>query len=190
MIGKSWDGTVANGVAATGVEGLETIVPISAISSWYDYYRDNGALYTISGGPDWLSGYVNGRPAEVCQPVRDALLAGSDNATGNYNAFWAERELRAGRPQGARPACSSCTASTTSTWRPSTSPSGGTRWRSTGCRARSGSARRGTSTRSTSAAPSGSTTLHRWFDYWLQGLHNGVMREPMATDRAARRTCG
>ena len=29
MIGKSYDGTLANGVAATGVEGLKTIVPIS-----------------------------------------------------------------------------------------------------------------------------------------------------------------
>ena len=38
MIGKSCDGTIANGVAATGVEGLRTIVPIGAISSWYDYY--------------------------------------------------------------------------------------------------------------------------------------------------------
>ena len=33
MIGKSYDGTFANGVAATGVEGLTTIVPISAISA-------------------------------------------------------------------------------------------------------------------------------------------------------------
>ena len=32
MIGKSYDGTFANGVAATGVEGLTTIVPVSAIS--------------------------------------------------------------------------------------------------------------------------------------------------------------
>ncbi|MGH8968156.1 MAG: CocE/NonD family hydrolase, partial [Actinomycetes bacterium] len=45
MIGKSYDGTLANGVAATGVEGLETIVPIAAISSWYDYSRMNGVLY-------------------------------------------------------------------------------------------------------------------------------------------------
>ena len=27
--------------------------------------------------------------------------------------------------------------------------------------------------------------LHQWFDYWLQGLHNGVMREPMATVETA-----
>ena len=39
MIGKSYDGTFANGTAATGVEGLTTIVPISAISAWYNYSR-------------------------------------------------------------------------------------------------------------------------------------------------------
>ena len=39
MIGKSYDGTLSNGVAATGVEGLKTIVPISAISAWYNYSR-------------------------------------------------------------------------------------------------------------------------------------------------------
>jgi X-Pro dipeptidyl-peptidase len=44
MIGKSYDGTLANAVAATGVEGLSTIVPISAISSWYDYTRSNGVV--------------------------------------------------------------------------------------------------------------------------------------------------
>src|SRR3954451_4739458 len=93
MIGKSWDGSVANGVAATGVRGLETIVPISAISRWYDYYRDNGALYTADFGPAWLSGNVNGRPPEVCQPLRDELLAGSANETGDYNAFWDERNF-------------------------------------------------------------------------------------------------
>src|ERR1700754_2204406 len=39
LIGRSYNGTLPNGVAATGVAGLTTIVPISAISSWYDYSR-------------------------------------------------------------------------------------------------------------------------------------------------------
>ncbi|MFD8216417.1 CocE/NonD family hydrolase [Streptomyces sp. NPDC059697] len=43
MIGKSWDGSITNGVAATGVKGLRTIVPISSISSWYDAYFSQGA---------------------------------------------------------------------------------------------------------------------------------------------------
>ena len=45
LIGKSYDGTFANGVAATGVEGLTTIVPISAISDWYDYSRMGGIRF-------------------------------------------------------------------------------------------------------------------------------------------------
>ena len=44
MIGVSYNGTLPNQVATTGVKGLETIVPISAISSWYDYYRANGLV--------------------------------------------------------------------------------------------------------------------------------------------------
>ncbi|WP_163572475.1 CocE/NonD family hydrolase [Fodinicola feengrottensis] len=47
MIGKSWDGSIANGVAATGVPGLETIVPISSISSWYDYQRFGGGCCAL-----------------------------------------------------------------------------------------------------------------------------------------------
>ena len=34
----------AQPVATTGVDGLRTIVPVSAISSWYDYYRANGLV--------------------------------------------------------------------------------------------------------------------------------------------------
>jgi X-Pro dipeptidyl-peptidase len=44
MVGSSYEGTLANQVATTGVEGLRTIIPISAISSWYDYYRANGLV--------------------------------------------------------------------------------------------------------------------------------------------------
>ncbi len=55
MIGKSWDGTIANGVAGTGVDGLETVVPISAISSWYDSIRF-GAVLRSSGYVHFLAG--------------------------------------------------------------------------------------------------------------------------------------
>ncbi len=44
MIGRSYNGTLPNAVAATGVEGLTTIVPIAAISSWYDYSRMGGII--------------------------------------------------------------------------------------------------------------------------------------------------
>ncbi|GAB3877032.1 hypothetical protein GCM10029964_025310 [Kibdelosporangium lantanae] len=54
MMGVSYNGTLPNAVASTGVDGLEAIVPIAAISSWYDYYRADGAVVapgTFQGGP-------------------------------------------------------------------------------------------------------------------------------------------
>ncbi|MEU5974577.1 Xaa-Pro dipeptidyl-peptidase [Streptomyces sp. NPDC047315] len=91
MIGKSYDGTVANGVAATGVEGLETIVPIGAISSWYDYYFAKGApLY--GSGPDWLSNYVESPEArQRCGAVQQRLVDGAPR-TGDRTPLWAERD--------------------------------------------------------------------------------------------------
>lgn len=68
MIGKSWDGTVANGVAATGVEGLRTIVPIGAISSWYDYYFSQGAPSTAPAPTGWPTTSRARRPAPAARP--------------------------------------------------------------------------------------------------------------------------
>ncbi|MFC8343428.1 Xaa-Pro dipeptidyl-peptidase [Streptomyces sp. NPDC057280] len=91
MIGKSWDGTIANGVAATGVKGLKTIVPISAISSWYDYYFQQGApLY--DSGPDWLSDYVDSPDARAkCAAVQQKIVDGAPR-TGDWTGFWTERD--------------------------------------------------------------------------------------------------
>ncbi|MEV6174634.1 Xaa-Pro dipeptidyl-peptidase [Streptomyces sp. NPDC051954] len=91
MIGKSWDGTIANGVAATGVEGLKTIVPISAISTWYDYYFSKGApLY--DSGPDWLSDAVESPDARAkCAAVQQKLVDQAPR-TGDWTPLWTERD--------------------------------------------------------------------------------------------------
>ncbi|WNZ07302.1 Xaa-Pro dipeptidyl-peptidase [Streptomyces sp. 11x1] len=91
MIGKSYDGTIAGGVAATGVEGLETIVPIGAISSWYDYYFAKGApLY--NSGPEWLSDYVESPVARAkCGHVQQRLVDGAPR-TGDWTPLWTERD--------------------------------------------------------------------------------------------------
>ncbi|TLS47929.1 Xaa-Pro dipeptidyl-peptidase [Streptomyces montanus] len=91
MIGKSYDGTVANGVAATGVEGLKTIVPIAGISSWYDYYFAKGApLY--DSGPDWLSDYVESPDARAkCAAVQKRLVDEAPR-TGDWTKLWTERD--------------------------------------------------------------------------------------------------
>ncbi|GGS50999.1 Xaa-Pro dipeptidyl-peptidase [Actinokineospora fastidiosa] len=96
MMGVSYNGTLPNAVASTGVEGLETIVPIAAISNWYDYYRSDGAVVAAGGfqgeDADVLAEYVYTREdRDVCRPVIEELLAEQDRVTGDYSHFWDER---------------------------------------------------------------------------------------------------
>ncbi|RZB14751.1 Xaa-Pro dipeptidyl-peptidase [Streptomyces sp. F001] len=178
MIGKSWDGTIANGVAATGVEGLETIVPISAISSWYDYYFTKGApLY--NSGPDWLSNYVNSPDARAkCATVQQKLVDGAPR-TGDWTPLWTERDyvratskVRASvflvhgmqdlnvRMQHVGP------------WWDALAKNGVERkiWLSQTGHVDPFDFRRAEWV----------DTLHRWFDHELLGYDNGIDREPMA----------
>ncbi|WP_328478210.1 Xaa-Pro dipeptidyl-peptidase [Actinoplanes sp. NBC_00393] len=97
MIGVSYNGTLPNAVAATGVRGLETIVSIAAISSWYDYYRANGGVVAPGGfqgeDTDVLAKAVLTRQnPEVCADVMAALERDQDRETGDYSRFWAERD--------------------------------------------------------------------------------------------------
>ncbi|GAA1718646.1 Xaa-Pro dipeptidyl-peptidase [Fodinicola feengrottensis] len=179
MVGKSWDGTIPNGVAATGVPGLETIVPVSAISSWYDYERFGGVLRS-PGYVDYLANYVNGRPKGVCDASIAADQAASDDSTGNYNAFWAARDYR---PSANKVRASvfvihgindlNVTTSQFATW-----------WDDLAAR---GVPRKIWLTQEGHIDPfeirraQWVDTVHRWFDYWLQKLPNGIMSEPMAS---------
>ncbi|GAB3456585.1 Xaa-Pro dipeptidyl-peptidase [Actinophytocola sediminis] len=180
MIGKSWDGSTANGVAATGVPNLRTIVPIAAISSWYDYYRDNGVRYSPEYGPSWLAGHVDGREPAVCQPARDALLAGADDATGNYNSFWHERNYlpKARDVRASVFAVHGINDVNVETkhlarWWDALAGHDVPRklWLGQPGHVDPFDFRRAEWV----------ATLHHWFDYWLQDLPNGVMREPMVS---------
>ncbi|WP_370972686.1 Xaa-Pro dipeptidyl-peptidase [Amycolatopsis sp. cg9] len=99
MMGVSYNGTLPNAVASTGVEGLETIVPIAAISSWYQYYRNDGAVVAAGGyqgeDADVLAEYVHTRAdRQVCRPVIDGLTRDQDRVTGDYTPFWDVRNYR------------------------------------------------------------------------------------------------
>ncbi len=100
MIGTSYNGTLPIAAASTGVEGLEAIVPISAISDWYDYYRANGMVRAPGGFQgedlDVLTEYIYSRADEVgertkCWPTINDVAANQDRVTGNRSAFWQER---------------------------------------------------------------------------------------------------
>jgi X-Pro dipeptidyl-peptidase len=176
LIGKSWDATLANGVAATGVPGLATIVPIAGISSWYHYLRLNGVPRSLEDAVG-LHSFVSGRPAGVCDPVINGLRTGADDATGNYNTFWAARDYR---PAAERVRASvfvvhgqgdlNVKTSQFAAWWSALAGYDVPRklWLSQTGHVDPFDYRRAAWV----------DTLHRWFDHWLQDLENGVMAEP------------
>lgn len=96
MMGVSYNGTLPNAVASTGIEGLDAIVPIGAISNWYDYYRSDGAVVAPGGyqgeDADVLAKFVYTRAdREICRPVIDEITADQDRISGDYNSFWDAR---------------------------------------------------------------------------------------------------
>lgn len=178
MIGKSWDGTIANGVAATGVEGLKTIVPIGAISSWYDYFHSQGApLYDAN--PSWLSDYVNSPEAQArCGAVQDRITAGTPYS-GDRTPAWTERDhVR----NAAKVKASvfvvhgqqdlNVRANQFGQWWDALGEQGVERkiWLSQTGHVDPFDFRRADWVR----------TLHRWFDHYLLGYENGIDREPVA----------
>ena len=61
MTGRSYAGTTQFGLAATGVKGLKTIVPVAGIASWYDYYNCQGANISDEEQIAGLAMYCAGR---------------------------------------------------------------------------------------------------------------------------------
>ncbi|MFD8254496.1 Xaa-Pro dipeptidyl-peptidase [Streptomyces werraensis] len=178
MIGKSWDGTIANGVAATGVRGLKTIVPIAAISTWYDYYFSQGApLY--GSGPDWLARYVQTPEArENCTEVARELVDGAPR-TGDRTPLWTERDyVRAAKKVRASVFLVhgmqdlNVRMQHVGPWWDALGKNGVRRkiWLSQTGHVDPFDFRRAEWVR----------TLHRWFDHELKGIDNGIDREPVA----------
>ncbi len=102
MTGTSYNGTIPLAAATTGVAGLEAIIPIAPNTSYYHYYRSNGLVRHPGGylgeDIDQLYDFIySGAPEkrEFCnKTIRDGLYpAKFDRKNGDYNDFWAERDL-------------------------------------------------------------------------------------------------
>ena len=102
--GLSYLGTMSNGLATTAVDGLEVIIAEAGISSWYNYYRENGLVTSPGGYPgedldsldeltysrNLLAGdYIRGNDAH--KTAIEKLKKNLDRKTGDYNQFWHER---------------------------------------------------------------------------------------------------
>jgi X-Pro dipeptidyl-peptidase len=190
MTGVSYNGTLPNMVATTGVEGLRTIVPVSAISSWYDYYRANGlvrAPHSNRSGVgengfqgedlDVLAFFTEGPRLAECRFQTDELLREGDRTTGDYNRYWDERDyLHQARGVEASVFVVhgledyNVMGSAYAKW-----------WSKL---AKYHVPRKIWLHKDGHGGPRGTSdyqlTLNRWMDYWLFGLDNGIMSEPTA----------
>jgi X-Pro dipeptidyl-peptidase len=184
MIGVSYDGTLPNAVAATGVQGLDTIVPIAAISSWYDYYRADGGVVAPGGyqGEDtdvMAKAVLTRANPEVCAPVTAELEKDQDRVTGDYNAYWAERDYLKDADKVRASVFlvhglhdDNVRTQQTGQWWDALAANDVPRkiWLHQGEHFDPFTVRRDVWL----------DTLHRWFDYWLYKVDNGIMQEPMA----------
>lgn len=93
MKGVSYNGTLPIMVASSGVQGLKAIVPIAAISNWYDYYRANGLVVGPGGyiGEDAdVLGYFVVRSGH-CKSQMEQLTKDMGREHGDYSPFWSAR---------------------------------------------------------------------------------------------------
>ncbi len=183
MIGKSWDGSIANGVAATGVDGLRTIVPIAAISSWYDWFRSDGVAYPSYSSPTGLgSQFENSNARSRCAAVRTAMTNGSP-ANGDYTSMWQQRDFvrNASRVKASVFAIHGLNDLNVKTLQygqfwdalPASVPK--KLWFSQTAHVDPFDFRRGEWV----------STLHRWFDRWLLDVPNGIENEPQVSSERA-----
>ena len=103
--GLSYLGTMSNGLATTGVDGLEVIIAEAGISSWYNYYRENGLVTSPGGYPgedfDSLAELTYSRALRAGDYLRhhaahvadlEEVKKQLDRKTGDYNQFWHDRD--------------------------------------------------------------------------------------------------
>ena len=194
MTGGSYNGTLPNQVATTGVEGLETIIPVSAISSWYDYYRANGLVVAphsqtqgvgengfLGEDTDVLASFIGGsRMADRCAGTIPFLVREQDRVTGDWSPFWEARDYlgKTGRIRA-----SVFVVHGLNDWNVKTKAFAEWWYRL----ARRGIPRKIWLHNGGHGGPSGpgaaayKVSENRWFDHWLFGVQNGIMEQPRAT---------
>ena len=183
--GMSYNGTLANQVATTGVPGLRTVVSIGGISSWYDYYRANGGVVAPEGyqgeDVDVLAQAVRRKPekgtADGCAGLVKAMGGAADRDSGDYSDFWQQRDYA---QDTQKVQASVFVVHGLHDWNVRTKQF--SQWYTA-------LAKRGVPHKlwlhqgghhdpRQVRMEQWFTTVHRWFDRWLYGMDNGVTSEP------------
>lgn len=183
MTGKSYDGTVSIGVAATGVEGLATVVPIEGISAWYHWHFHNGLRFsghTSFSLTNSLQGANSTMPGwqQRCATIRAELQANQNNGDPD-SEFWQARNFV---KDAENIDASVFVVHVTNDY--NVKPINyGELWDALAKR---------DVPRKIWLAPVAHEkafdfrrdewmdTIHRWYDHWLHGIDNGIMDEPVA----------
>ena len=102
MTGRSYAGTTQFGLATTGVAGLETIVPVAGIASWYEYTNSQGISTSSNVSySEYLAWYCNGRYLDQTAYATIAEKYGNYmyqiqqdqlKSNGDYSEHWATRD--------------------------------------------------------------------------------------------------
>jgi X-Pro dipeptidyl-peptidase len=188
MSGVSYNGTLPNAAAVEGTPGLKTIVPIAAISSWYDYARDHGIAF--SGWANrytvFLADYVSvGRTIPganaACAAHIQQLGDLGDDATDDYTPFWQERNYRPNANKIKTEKTSVFMVHGLEDWNVKRAHFSRL-WYEVEKRQMARKLwlhRGGHSDPNSVRQAEWRRQLHRWMDHWLYGIQNGIVDEPM-----------
>ncbi|WP_370965861.1 CocE/NonD family hydrolase [Amycolatopsis sp. cg9] len=172
-IGKSQDGATAIGMAASGIEGLKTVVPIEGVADNYAQLVANGAPLATPEHTGSSFTY-NERAAGLCQPF-EADLKARMGTNGDYNAYWRSVNYV---PEPGRASVLVAQGFGDSVVGPNQFAA---YWDALG---RAGVPRKAWLSQAGHVDPfdlqrsQWVATLGRWFDRWLKGVRNGVEHEP------------
>ncbi|WP_439382009.1 CocE/NonD family hydrolase [Amycolatopsis lexingtonensis] len=172
-IGKSQDGATAIGMAASGIPGLKTIVPIEGVADNYAQLIANGAPLATPEHTGSAFTY-NERAAELCEPF-EADLKERMGTNGDYNAYWHSVNYV---PKPVRASVLIAQGFGDSVVGPNQFAA---YWAALG---RTGTPRKAWLSQAGHVDPfdlqrsEWVETLGRWFDRWLKGVRNGVEDEP------------
>ena len=181
MIGKSWDGAATMRAAGSGVDGLKTVVPISAVSSQYTWtYENTGAHRPNNRTPyQYARDFMSPAHLPKCRKFLEDLkrrIEPPGYVSGDYSPGWAEQDatltaknVRASVFLVHGQADSNVTPLQYGAWFDQL-PAGVPKkmWLSQTGHVDPFDFRRAEWV----------TTLHRWFDKYLYGIDNGIDTEP------------
>src|SRR3954453_22592803 len=182
MIGKSYDGALAAAAAVTGVDGLTTIVGESGPYDYYDYTRSNGVIQRAGHYVSSLALAVTNPDRQAyCKPVRDNIDANDADATAEFTSpFWSDRNY-VDDAFNVKASIFLTHGMGDENVRIDHFSRFWYALQDLGVPTKAWLMQTGHVDPFDNNRALWVKTVHHWFDYWLQGVPNGIMQQPQVT---------